>query len=101
MGSRGGAGDGEAPVGVTAVEFVEEFEGDEEFAHADGVDPDPRAAGETGAEFGGIAGEALAEITAEVAAAEHAREVARQDDEEGEGKEEVVEKARHASGVRR
>jgi hypothetical protein len=83
------------------VEFGEEFEGDEEFADADGVDPEPRAVAPAFAEPGVVAAEALSEIPAEAAAAEHACEVAREDGEDGEGEKERVEQADHASGVRR
>ena len=41
VGGGRGAGNGEAPGGVAPVEFVEEFEGDEQFADADRMDPDP------------------------------------------------------------
>ena len=46
-------------------------------------------------------GHMVADYRLRVEALDHAREVARQDGEEGEGEEERVEQARHASGVRR
>ena len=101
MGRRCGAGNDELPCRIPAVQFLEEFEGDEQLSHADRVDPDPFAVAETFAQAGRIPGEALAEVAAEAAAPEHPPEVAGENDDQGEGEKEIVEEARHASGVRR
>ena len=83
------------------MQFLEEFEGDEQLAHADGVHPDPFATAETPAQGGCIPGETLSEVAPESAAPEHPGEVEGKDGDEGEGEKKIVEETRHASGVRR
>jgi hypothetical protein len=56
---------------------------------------------ETFTQAGRIPGEALAEVAAEAAAPEHPPEVTGENNDQGEGEKEIVEEARHASGVRR
>ena len=101
VGGGCGAGNDEVPCGVTSVEFVQKFKGDEQFADTDGMDPDPFTAIEARPQFRGVARESLPEIMPVASPVEHACQVAWQDDEKGEGKEKIVKNARHASGVRR
>ena len=63
------------------MQFVEKFQGDEQFSHADGVDPEPSSRLKALLQVGAVAGEALTEIAAVVPAAEHPHEIAWEDDD--------------------
>jgi hypothetical protein len=63
------------------VQFVEKFQGDEQFSHADRVDPKPSSRVEALLQVRAVAGETLAEIATVVPAAEHPHEIAWEDDD--------------------
>ena len=60
---------------------LSKFQGDEQFSHADGVDPEPSSRFKALPQVGAVAGEALTEIAAVVPAAEHPHEIAWEDDD--------------------
>ncbi len=98
----GGRREDEAPAGLALAHVADEFQRDEDLAHAHGVDPRAAAAAQAIADALGIDGEALAEFVAVFAARDHAAHEPGQEGDEDERVEEIVEEAQelHAREMR-
>ena len=97
-GETGGSGDGEGDgfFRREPPDLMHEFQREQGFTDADGVQPDPLAAGEPLALRDGVAAETLAEFFPVAPTAGHAEEKAGQQGEEDEREEKIVDEKRAA-----
>ena len=93
LGGLGGGGEDDAVSGKRAGELLEKAGGGEEFADADGVEPDG-GLGVGGAEFGGDVAEAGAETCTIARAAQHAEQEEGRAGEESGGQKKAVQRHR-------